>query len=75
MCWFNRKRKEEKEYTHLYNLGDQVKFKYRGEVTTGYIYAFSLNQEGLVIYDIQIGGECPAAIHDIPEEKIFVIKK
>ena len=51
-----------------------MNFKYRGEATTGYIYEFSQDNEGHVIYDIQIGGECPTVISGIPEDKIFVIK-
>lgn len=39
----------------------------------GYIYKIYLSPTGEVVYDIQIGGECPAVINNIPE--IGVVKK
>ena len=71
MCWFKRKEKKQKQFPHSYNAGQRVNFKYRDDVVTGYIEKASLNKEGHVIYDIQIGGECPATIHNVHEEDIF----
>ena len=48
-----------------------MKFKRRGEVDPGVIYNIKLNSDGEVIYDVQIGGECPVVIRDVPEKDIF----
>ena len=75
MCLFRKKSKVNTSFPHLYSLGDCVKFKYRGEVTTGYIYGYSLGNDGNVIYDIQLGGECPIIVNNVKEETIFIPKK
>ena len=71
MCWFKRKAKKKIQFDHSYNVGQRVNFKYRDDVVTGYIEKVSLDKEGNVIYDIQIGGECPATISNVPEKDIF----
>ena len=48
-------------------------FKYRNDIMNGYIYKIYLSSSGEVMYDIQIGGECPAVINNIPEME--VVKK
>ena len=74
MCWWKRKEKKQKQFPHSYKVGQRVNFKYRDDVVTGYIEKASLNKEGHVIYDIQIGGECPAIIYGVLEENIFTTK-
>ena len=71
MCWFKKKKKAVIT-NNKYTVGQKVGFKYRGEVTPGYIYKINLDADNNVIYDIQIGGECPAIISDIREEEIFL---
>lgn len=72
MCFW-KKKKAKIVIDSKYQIGDFVLFKNKkDEATSGYIY--NVKQDGTgVIYDIQIGGECPAILADIPEEK--VIKK
>lgn len=68
MCF--RKKKVVEKINSKFALGDQVKFRDRdGFLTTGYVY--SIRKEGdKIIYDVQIGGECPAIKKNIPEENL-----
>jgi hypothetical protein len=70
MCFFKKKRKVTIT-NNKYKLFEAVKFKRRGEVDPGVIYNIKLNSDGEVIYDVQIGGECPVVIRDVPEKDIF----
>ena len=72
MCFF-RKKKKKVEVRGKYQIGESVRFKYRGEVCPGYIYDVRLDNDDKVIYDVQIGGECPTVIVNIKEEEIFII--
>ena len=75
MCFFRRKKPKEVLNTK-YKIGEFIAFKDRhNELTHGYIYSFKKDEAGNIIYDIQIGGECPAIIHDIAEDKIMIIPK
>ena len=71
MCFFRKKAKV--EVNGKYQLGESVRFKYRGEVCPGYIYRVYLDNNDNVVYDVQIGGECPTIIVNIKEEEIFKI--
>ena len=71
MCFFKKKVKV--EVNGKYQLGESVRFKYRGEVCPGYIYRVYLDNNDNVVYDVQIGGECPTIIVNIKEEEIFKI--
>ena len=68
MCF---KRKKIEVVEGKFSLGELVSFKNKGEVTHGYIYAIKKNEVDEVVYDIQIGGECPAIIRDIKENEII----
>ena len=71
MCFFKKKNK--KEPVHIdskYQLGEMVRFRHKGEIAPGYVYAIHKREDGLY-YDIQIGGECPAIIEGIKEETII----
>ncbi len=71
MCFFRRKAKV--EVHGKYELGQAVRFRYRGEVCPGYIYRVYLDDNQKITYDVQIGGECPTVIVNIKEEEIFII--
>lgn len=71
MCFW--KKKKEINIDSKYQLGELVLFKYRNDLMNGYIYKIYLSPSGEVIYDIQIGGEYPAVINNIPETE--VVKK
>ena len=71
MCFW--KKKKEVHIDSKFHLGELVLFKYRSDLMNGYIYKIYLSPTGEVMYDIQIGGECPAVINNIPE--VGVVKK
>ena len=65
-----KKNKKKVVINSIYHLDDVVMFSYRGDMTTGYIYEISLDENGDVLYSIQIGGECPAVIPKIKEKDV-----
>ena len=71
MCFFKKKKQENKEeIDSRYQLGEMIRFRHKGEVSTGYIYRIFQKSDG-IYYDIQIGGECPAIIEGVKEETII----
>ena len=70
MCLFKKKKKVVIS-GNKYRVGENIKFKKRDDVNPGIIYAVKLDKDGNIIYDVQIGGECPAIISDIQEKDIF----
>ena len=71
MCFFKKKKKESlPEIESKYQLGEMIRFRHKGEISTGYIYQVYQKDDG-VYYDIQIGGECPAIINGVKEETII----
>ena len=73
---FTRKKKKEViEINSKFKVGDPVRFKYRGELTFGWVYTIKKGPSGSVIYDVQIGGQCPAIIYDIEEEALKLREK
>ena len=67
MCFFKKKKEV---IVSKYQMGQLVRFKYKGEMAPGYIYKIDKDQEGNIIYSIQIGGECPAIIDGVKEDTI-----
>lgn len=53
-----------------YLLGDFVRFRHRGELHFGFIYEARVDDDGKVIYTLQMGGECPTFIYNYKEENI-----
>lgn len=67
---FFKKKKEKEVIISKYQMGELVNFKYKNDIRFGRVYKISkVNEE--VIYSIQIGGECPAIIDNIPEKSLF----
>lgn len=54
-----------------YKLRDFVRFRHRGELHFGFIHEARLDEEGNVIYTIQMGGECPTFVYNYKEESII----
>ena len=71
MCFFKKKKKITIT-GNRFKLGQLVSFKYRDEINPGIIYQVKLDKDNKIIYDVQIGGECPAIIYDVKEEDIFL---
>ena len=69
MCFFKKKKKIE-VVTDKYQVGDFVSFPYRGEMSPGMVYGVSKDEQGNIIYSIQIGGECPVIIRAVKEVPI-----
>lgn len=69
MCFFKKKKPKE-PINSKYQLGEMVRFRHKGEISPGYIYAIYKNESGDILYDVQIGGECPAIINGVREENI-----
>lgn len=61
------KKKEKKVINSIYKKGDFVRFMDHGEQTYGYIYEIKEAPDGSVIYDIQVGAQCPWIAPNIPE--------
>ncbi len=72
MCLFKRKPKYPE--SAKYKKGDYVNFRFRDDLYFGYIVTARQNQNGNVLYDIQIAGQCPAVIENFNEEKIIGLK-
>ena len=66
MCFF----KKSTPINSKYKVGDFVNFKFRNELTFGFIWKIYLGASNEGIYDIQVGGQCPAVIEGISEEKV-----
>ena len=73
MCFFKKKKKEVIE--GYYKIGDVVNFPFKGEMAPGIIYDIRKDEEGNILYDVQIGGECPAVIKNIKETTIRLRNK
>ena len=69
MCFFKKKKKVSIT-GNKYQLGQDVRFRYRDSMCPGVIYEIKLDSNGNVIYDIQLGGECPIVVKDVKEEII-----
>ena len=71
MCFFRKKNKQPKVIGNKFNIGERINFKYRGDMCPGLIYEVKYGKDNQILYDVQIGGECPAIIVNIKEEEIF----
>lgn len=68
------KRKQKYPQNAKYNKKDYVNFRFRDDLYFGYIVNAKQNENGNILYDIQIAGQCPAVIKDFAEEKIIGLK-
>lgn len=85
MCFYKKKQKKllEKynsrksivENGSKFKIGQFVHFRYRDELYFGYVNWIYTDTNGNRVYDIQVGGQCPAIIKGIKEEIIFIIDK
>ena len=61
--------------TAKYKAKDFVNFYHRGEIRFAWIYDAKIDKSGTVSYTLQVGGQCPALIYDVPEGDIIGLKK
>ena len=71
MFFFKKKYPTEAKYKE----NDFVNFYYRGEMRFAWIYDAAVDKNGAISYTIQIGGQCPALLYNIPESDIIGLKK
>lgn len=74
MCIF-RKKKEQIQITSKFKINDYVDFFYKDDVYFGHVSNIYLDDNGLVLYDIDIAGQCPTTFTKIKEEKLIRIHK
>lgn len=73
--FFKKKKKIIREkIDSKFDIGQFVHFRYRDELYFGYVIYATKDIGGNVIYDIQVGGQCPAIIKGIKEETLFIKK-
>lgn len=83
MC-FKRKKNLIKKYSTqksnikantAYKIGQFVHFRYRDELYFGYVNWIYPGTNNEILYDIQVGGQCPAIIKGIREDTIFIMEE
>ena len=72
MCLFKRKKKVVLETK--FKVGDPILFRLHKELTFGWIYRIYPNENG-TLYDVQVGGQCPAVIEKVPENELTIRKE
>lgn len=65
-------KKQKAVVTGKYQEGDLVYYVRRGERTVGYIYNIYADADGTVLYDVQVGGQCPYIWHGLKEDEIHI---
>ena len=58
-----------------YKAKDFVNFYHRGDMRFAWIYDAKVDKSGAVFYTLQVGGQCPALLYDIPESDIIGLKQ
>ena len=69
MCWFKKKKTPVIE-GNKFSVNQDITFRYRGSMSPGIVYAIKLGENNEILYDIQIGGECPAIIENVKEDEL-----
>ena len=68
MCFFKKKKIVVIETK--FHKEDPVLFRHKGELYFGWIYEIYAKENQETIYDVQIGGQCPAIIKGIKESEL-----
>ena len=58
-----------------YKEKDFVNFYHRGEMRFAWVYDAKVDKSGAVFYTMQVGGQCPALVYDVPEGDIIGLKE
>ncbi len=64
------KKKPKKVINSKFQVGNLVRFRYRNELTFGYVYEIKEDKDGNIIYDIQVGGQCPWFVYNLKEDEL-----
>lgn len=73
MWWpFHKKKESEPEPVTgaKFLPGEDVYFKHRGDRTYGRIYRVYTGENGEILYDVQVGGQCPYFLYGMKEEAL-----
>lgn len=73
MCLSFFKKKKKYPENAKYKIGDYVNFRLRNDLHFGYIYN-AFEENGSILYTIQLAGQCPTFIEKYKEEDIIGIK-
>lgn len=73
MCLF-KKKKPKVIIKTKFHMGDYIRFRLRGELCTGWIYEIYAKEGQETVYDVQIGGQCPAIIYGVKESELTLIE-
>lgn len=70
MWWPFKKKKKDPEpvVESRFQVGDRVYFKHRGDRTIGHIWRIYAGENGEVLIDVQVGGQCPYILYGMKEE-------
>ena len=70
--WPFKKKKIKEEYIEgsKFKVGDTVRFRYKDELTFGTIWHVRKDINQNIVYDIQVGGQCPWMAEGIYESII-----
>lgn len=69
MCFF-KKKKVEPVINSEYKVGELIRFHYRDDLYIGRVYKVKLDEEHQVVYDIQVGGECPSYVFNVKGNQV-----
>ncbi len=69
MCFFKKKKVKEVIETKFV-MGESVRFRYRGDLTYGWIYEIHAKKGMETLYDVQVGGQCPAILYNLKESEL-----
>lgn len=59
-----------------YGLRDCVRFYHRGDMRVAWVYGAAVDKKSAAVtYTLQVGGQCPALIYDVPEGDIIGLKE
>lgn len=72
---FFKKKKPEIVINSKFHMNDYVDFFYKDDVYFGHVSNIYLDDNGYVLYDIDIAGQCPTTFTNIKEEKLIRIHK
>jgi hypothetical protein len=75
MFLFKKKKIIDVEINSKFKLNDYVDFYHRDDVYFGHVSKIYLDDNGQVLYDIDIAGQCPATLSEIEEKKVIRIHK
>ena len=70
---FKKKSKAVSLINSKFNIGDYVDSYHRDDLYFGHICNIYLDENRVVLYDIDIAGQCPATLTEIKEEKVVRI--